>query len=525
MNKQPYFLSIDLGTMSCKVAIFNDSGELISLAKSETPIYYPQPTHVEANPGDWWEIVKKLINQVLADAQISSDQIVCIGLCGLMHALIPVDISGNVVDRAMLWMDQRCKPQCEWMATNFGEKIHQYTGRYPSTTTSAAKLLWIKQNKPEVIEKTHKFLLAKDYIRFKLTGEFATDVTDSGGTSLLDRKTQNWSGEILEEVIGVPKEKMPLIRQSTDIAGGVTPQAAAETTLTEGTPVIVGSSDVYATLVGANIYAQHRVCLYMGTAAWMCMSLHSEAENPGDEEYDVVRTRWLGATATLGATVKWYKDVIGLAEVMQAEKMKIDPYILISAEAEKSEPGAGGIIFLPHMMGERAIRPNPDAKGVFFGLTLAHQRCHLIRAILEGNAYLIRHLLDESGRMEEIVAFGWESRRKPQGVGLYRGFSERKRATGEIFTVGGGAKSPLWRQIIADVTGKPVLAPQILESASLGVAILASVGIGAFKSVRETAKGWVKIGDRQEPNSEHAEQYEDNYRLYRELDATLQKFW
>lgn len=484
--------------MSCKVAIFNNAGELVSFAKSETPIYYPQPTHVEANPDDWWEIVKKLIKQVLAEAQISPDQIVCIGLCGLMHALIPVDISGNVVDRAMLWMDQRCKPQCEWMVENFGEKIYQHTGRYPSTTTSAAKLLWIKQNKPDVIEGAHKFLLAKDYIRFKLTGEFATDITDSGGTSLLDRKTKNWSGEILAEVIGVPTEKMPVIRQSMDIAGYVTSRVAAETALAAGTPVIVGSSDVYATLVGANIYAPRRVCLYMGTAAWMCMSLHSEADNPGDDEYDVIRTRWLGATATLGATVKWYKDVIGYAEVTQAEKMKIDPYILVAAEAGKSEPGAGGVIFLPHMMGERAIRANPDAKGVFFGLTLAHQRCHLIRAILEGNAYLVRHLLDESGQIDQIS---------------------------EVFAVGGGAKSYLWRQIIADVTRKPVLAPQIFEAASLGVAILASVGIGAFKSIRETAKGWVKIGDKQEPNCERAEQYEDSYRLYRDLDVTLQKFW
>ena len=484
--------------MSCKVAIFNDAGELVSFAKSETPIYYPQPTHVEANPGDWWEIVKKLISQVLADSKIPSDRIACIGVCGLMHALIPVDISGNVVDRAMLWMDQRCKPQCEWMAENFGENIFQYTGRHPSTTTSAAKLLWIRQHKADVIEKTHKFLLAKDYIRFKLTGEFATDVTDSGGTSLLDKKTKNWSSEILEEIIGVPKEKMPVIRQSTDIAGHVTSQVAKETALAEGTPVIVGSSDVYATLVGANIYDQHRVCLYMGTAAWMCMSLHSTDDKPGDGEYDVIRRRWLGATATLGATVKWYKDIIGHAEVMQAERMKIDPYVLVSAEAEKSEPGAGGIIFLPHMMGERAIQPNPDAKGVFFGLTLAHQRCHLIRSILEGNVYLIRHLLDNSGLMEEIS---------------------------EIFTVGGGAKSQLWRQIIADVTKKPVLAPQIFESASLGVAILAGVGIGAFKSIRETANRWVKIGDKQEPNREHAEQYEHNYRLYQELDIALRKFW
>ncbi|MFQ6041976.1 MAG: xylulokinase, partial [Candidatus Poribacteria bacterium] len=461
-------------------------------------IHYPQPTWVEAAPDDWWAIVVKLIKETLDASGISAEQITGIGLCGLMHALVPVDRGGNAIDRAMLWMDQRCKPQAERMTRNFGEKIRQLTGRLPSTTTSAPKLLWLKENRPDVIEGTYKFLLAKDYIRLKLTGEFATDVSDSGGTSLIDRERRDWSVELLEEIIGVSAEKMPVIRQSTDIGGYVTQQAAAETGLAQDTPVVVGSSDVLATLLGSDIYAPHRVCLYMGTAAWMAMSAETDDRIHPFSEDVRLRYRWLGATATLGACVKWYKEVLGQAEALQAEKSGIDPYVDIEREAAKAPPGAGGLIFIPHLMGERAVKHNPDAKGTLFGLTLGHQKRHVIRAIMEGNAYIIRHLFDAQNDSDGIK---------------------------EILTVGGGAKSRLWRGIIANVAGKTVLAPRIFEAASLGAAILAGVGTGVLDSVQETANKWVNITDRIEPDPTFMQKYEKSYRLYRDLDAALQEFY
>ena len=497
-DNQCYLLAIDLGTMSCKVAIFSDAGELISHARADLTIHYPQPTWVEAVPDDWWATVIKLIGKTLDASGISANRIAGIGLCGLMHALVPIDGDGNAIDRAMLWMDQRCKPQAEWMIQNFGEKIRQFAGRLPSTTTSAAKLLWLKENKPDVVERTYKFLLAKDYIRLKLTDEFATDVSDSGGTSLIDREGKDWSVELLEEIIGVSAEKMPVIRQSTDIAGYVTQQAASETGLAQGTPVIVGSSDVLATLTGANIYAPRRVCLYMGTAAWMAMSAETDDRIHPFSEDVRLRYRWLGATATLGAGLKWYKEVLGQAEASQAEKNGVDPYVDIEREAAKAPPGAGGLIFIPHLMGERAVKHNPDAKGTLFGLTLGHQKRHIIRAILEGNAYIIRHLFDVHEDSDEIT---------------------------EILTVGGGAKSSLWREIIANVTGKTVLVPRIFEAASLGVAILAGVGTGVLNSIQEAANAWIHIADRMEPNTALMQRYEKSYKLYRDLDRTLQKFY
>ena len=520
-DNQCYLLAIDLGTMSCKVAIFSNAGKLINRARADLTIHYPQPMWIEAVPDDWWTIVIKLIKETLDASKIPVNQIAGIGLCGLMHALVPVDRQGNAIDRAMLWMDQRCKPQAEWMIQNFGEEIRQLAGHLPSTTTSAAKLLWLKENRPDVVERTYKFLLAKDYIRLKLTGEFATDVSDSSGTSLIDRGGRDWSVEMLEEIIGVSAEKMPIIRQSTDIAGYVTQQAAAETGLAQGTPVVVGGSDVLATLLGANIYAPRRVCLYMGTAAWMVMSAETDDCKPkvlghlplrkqrGSKEGEASRIhpfsedvrpryRWLGATATLGASVKWYKEVLGQAEASQAEKNGVDPYVDIEREAAKAPPGASGLLFIPHLCGERAVKHNPDAKGTLFGLTLAHQKRHIIRAIMEGNAYIIRQLFDVQKDSDEIT---------------------------EILTVGGGAKSPLWREIIANVTGKTVLAPRIFEASSLGVAILAGVGTGILNSARESANAWVNITNRIEPDPTLMQKYEKSYGLYRDLDAALQKFY
>jgi len=497
-NNQCYLLAIDLGTMSCKVGIFSETGELISHMRTDLTVYYPQPTWVEAEPNDWWAVVIKLIKETLDSSSISANQIAGIGLCGLMHALVPVDKHGNAIDRAMLWMDQRCKPQAERMIENFGETISQLTGRLPSTTTSAAKLLWLKENRPDVVERTYKFLLAKDYIRLKLTGEFATDVSDTGGTSLIDREGKGWSVGLLEEIIGVSADKMPVIRQSTDIAGYITQQAASETGLAQDTPVILGSSDVLATLLGSDIYAPRRVCLYMGTAAWMAMSAETDDRIHPFSEDVRLRYRWVGSTATLGACLKWYKEVLGQAEAVQAEKNGIDPYVDIGREAANAPPGAGGLIFIPHLMGERAIKHNPDAKGTLFGLTLGHQKRHIIRAIMEGNAYIIRHLFDVREDSDEIT---------------------------EILTVGGGAKSRLWREIIANVTGKAVLAPQIFEAASLGVAILTGVGIGILNNVREAAKAWVQIDNKIEPNTALMQNYEKSYKLYRDLDAALQKFY
>ncbi|MCH8291734.1 hypothetical protein IH992_11620 [Candidatus Poribacteria bacterium] len=492
MSSSLYFLAIDLGTTSAKVLIVQSDGIVINRARAEFDLQHPQPTWAEVDANDWWDTVKTLIHHILDESEIQAKEIAAIGLSGLMHALVPVDQNGNALDRPMLWMDQRCKPQRDWMITHFGKRLEAITGGHPSTTTSSPKLRWLVENRPEIVDRTHYFLLAKDFIRFKLTGKFATDVSDSRGTSLLDKETGGWSEVLLEEIIGVSARKMPPIRQSTEIAGYLTESAAEATGLLKDTSVVVGASDVTSTLIGGNAYVPNRIYLYMGTAAWMVRSL------PHREGVNEMNRQWLGATATLGASMKWYKDVLGESEVGYASEAGVDAYQRLEQLAAECAPGSAGLIFLPHLMGERAPKHNPDAKGGYCGLTLAHRKPHLIRAIFEGNAYLIRHIIESNDGVDGEIP---------------------------IFVMGGGAQSRLWCEILTNVCRRRILIPRELECGGLGAAMIAAVGIGRYSSFSEVGSAWVEVADEINPDENLMEIYEHGYQLYREIDAALEPIY
>ncbi len=462
---KPCFMSIDLSTTACKVLIFDSSGIPIAESHCDMPLFHPRPNWIEADANDWWNITVKCIRQVLDN--IPSYQIAGIGVCGLMHALVPVDRSGVPLDRVMLWMDQRCKPQCEWIK-------ERRPDHFIPTYLSAPKLRWLIENKPDVVDKTYKFMFGKDFIRLKLTGEFATDESDAGGTALFDYKQKCWSDEMLN-LIGIPIDKMLSIKGSTEIAGYVTESSAKETGLKEGTPVVIGASDVKSTFIGVNIYTPKRVCLYMGTAAWVAISDEKGAVN------------WGGATATFGVGLRWCNELFD----------KSMTYSEMVDLAEDVPPSSDGIIFFPHLMGERWPKFNSYAKGTIFGLTLSHRKKHIIRAILEGNAYLIRQIIESYGiqRIENITA------------------------------TGGGAKSKLWLQIISDVTGKTVSVPKVTEATALGSAILSAVGIGFFGSLSDAMKKWVHIHDCCFPDKNKKEIYDKAYELYCQIDGVLEEFY
>ena len=464
-REKPYFMSIDLSTTACKVLVFNSSGIPVAESHQDMPLFYPRPTWIEADANDWWNITVKCIREVLD--KIPSSQIASIGVCGLMHALVPVDRSGNPLDRVMLWMDQRCKPQCEWIKEKTADRLIP-------TYLSAPKLKWLVENKPDVVVNTYKFMFGKDFIRLKLTGEFATDESDAGGSALFDSKRKCWSDEMLN-LIGIPIDKMLPIRSSTDVAGYVTESSAKETGLKKGTPVVIGASDVRSTLIGVNIYAPKRVCLYMGTAAWVAIS---------DEKGSV---NWGGATATFGVGLRWCNELFD-------NSMTYSQMVELAGNAS---PGSDGLIFFPHLMGERWPKFNSYAKGTIFGLTLSHRKKHIIRAILEGNAYLIRQIIENYGihRVENITA------------------------------TGGCAKSKLWLQIIADVTGKTISVPRVTEATALGSAILSAIGIRFFDSLDNAIKEWVCIQDFCFPNNNVKEIYDKAYRLYCRIDNALEEFY
>jgi len=492
-----YLLGIDQGTTTCRAVLYDLQGRAVAEAYREVYPHHPRSDWAEMEPEDWWRATVEVIREILSLSHVEPSAIAAVGISGLQHAMVPIDREGRPLARAMLWMDQRCAPQVEWMIEQHGEVLRRVMGegRWLTTTYSAPKLRWWRENCPELIEATWKFLLPKDYLRYRLTGAVATDPSDAGGTFLYHPRKGGWAAEILE-IIEVPEDKLPPIRQPMEIAGRVHAQAAEETGLAQGTPVAVGAGDVLSTLIGANATIPDRAYLYLGTAAWLSMPTYSRSflathERPAMSDGS---RHHFGATATTGAALRWFGDLF-MGGRGPGVHSQLD-YEALLAEAEGVEPGAEGVIFLPHLMGERATN-DPQAKGVFFGLTLAHGRAHLLRAILEGCAFLLRQIVDLSG-------------------------GEPPR---ELLALGGGAKSPLWLQIIADVMGLPVLVPRVTETGTLGAAILAGVGVGLYESVEGASERLVEIVSCHQPRAEYRARYDALYSLYRELDELLTPYF
>jgi len=490
-----YLLAIDQGTTTCRAVLYDVGGHATAEAYREVYPYHPRPGWAEADPGDWWRATVAVVREVLDRSAISPSDIAAIGISALQHAVVPVDHGGRPVARAMLWMDQRCAPQVRWMVCEHGETIRRVMGegRLPTTTYSAPKLRWWVEERPEVIRQAEVFLLPKDYLRYHLTGKAATDPSDAGGAFLYHPTRHGWATEILE-LIGIPVEKMPPILQPHEMAGHVHGDAAAATGLAEGTPVVTGCADTLSTLIGAHAGSPaDRGYLYLGTAAWLALPDYSRPFVATYQRPPTVMKgrRPFSSVATTGAALRWFRDLFLSAPAEPGVRPQLD-YSALIAQVEQVEPGAEGLIFLPHLMGERATN-DPQAKGVFLGLTLAHGRAHLLRALLEGTALVLRQLLDRSGY------------EPPQ----------------ELLALGGGAKSSLWCQIIADVMDIPLSIPEVVETTSLGAAILAGVGVGLFPDVVEAAERMVRIESRCEPRAEWRACYDAIYALYCELDDVL----
>lgn len=475
-----YLLAIDLGTTTTRCVLFDLHGSPVADAYREPPVHYPQPGWAEVAPDDWWSAVVEVIREVLASARVPPERILCIGLCGLKHAIVPVDAGGAPLAKAMLWMDQRCRAQAQWMTDQHGSLVEAALGRGPvmGTTPSAPKLRWLSENEPDLLHQAAALLLPKDYVRLRLTGTTATDPTDAAGTGLYDRRSGLWSAPMLE-LAGVPARKMPPIRPSATLAGGVTPQAAQSTGLLSGTPVAVGAGDVTCTLIGSGIAdavspnGPHRACLYLGTAAWISAV---RTLSPGT----------FGATSTTGAALRWLSSLYGCGP---AGGGSVLPYADLMAEAADAPPGSHGLIFLPHLMGERGPLNEPCAVGVLYGLSLAHGRAEVTRALLEGCAFQLRRIVEA---LDVPVV--------------------------ELVTVGGGAKSPLWLQIIANVTGLPLLIPRVVEAGALGAGILAAVAFDLYPTVEGAAAAWVHIAARMEPDTEAHVAYDGLYATFLELE-------
>jgi xylulokinase len=482
----PYLMGIDLGTTTCRCAIFDLGGAEVASAYREITISYPRQLWAEVDPQTWWQSSVQVIREALARSGLAPEQVAGVGLSGLMHAPVLLDDAGQPIVPAMLWMDQRCAPQCE--ALNREQQLlneGEDADRPFSTTHTAPKLRWLADTHPDLIAQARTLVLPKDFVRYRLTGLLCTDASDASGTGLFDRKRGAWN-PAAARLARVPWALLPEVRSCAAPGGVVSAAAALETGLAAGTPVAVGGGDTSCTLIGAGALAGREVCIYLGTAAWIAL-----VDRVGPDGRPAMAG--FGATATTGAALRWARDL--LAGSTGADTAAA--YDVLTQQAGSAPPGAEGLFFLPHLMGERGPQPDPLARGALVGLTLRHQQPQIVRAVLEGTAFHLRRLL------EACIAHHW-----PNG-GLEAGVA-----------CGGAAHSPFWMQLLADVTHMTLRVPRVVEAGALGAAILGGVAAGVH-SLEAARAQMAHVGRVFVPNSALARRYDALYNRYCRLDDLL----
>jgi xylulokinase len=491
MDTKSYFLGIDTSTTCSKALLVNDNGTVVATASSPHTLQTPKPLWSEQNPHEWWEAVSLSICAVLQQAGVGGESVQAVGLTGQMHGLVLLDGAGEVLRPAILWNDQRTQSQCDEIHRRIGcEKFIQITGNVALTGFTAPKILWVQENEPDVYAKAQHVLLPKDYIRYKLTGEYAIDKADGAGTVLFDLKQRAWSADVLA-ALGIPAAWMPLTFDGPEFTGKITPEAAAATGLKAGTPVAAGGGDQAAQAVGVGAVETGVVALTVGTSGVVFATTPSALIEPEGRLHAFCHAlpgmwHFMGVMLSAAGSLQWYRDML-------APGVSFDDLL---KEAESVPAGSEGLQFLPYLSGERTPHPDPHARGAWIGLTLRHGRGHLTRALLEG------------------VSFGLkDSFTLIQNAGL-----------GEIRQVrasGGGTKSALWRQILASILEAELVTVNTTEGAAFGAALLAGVGARAWTDVPAACAAAVKITGSTRPDPAQMEAYRKAYPLYRELYPVL----
>ena len=486
-----YFLGIDTSTTSSKALLIDERGGVIAVASSPHTLQTPRPLWSEQDPGEWWEAVAGSVRSVLETAGISGERITAVGLTGQMHGLVLLDGTGNVLRPAILWNDQRTQSQCDEIHQIIGkEKFIQITGNVALTGFTAPKILWVKENEPDVFAKAKHVLLPKDYIRYKLTGEYAMDKADGAGTVLFDLKARDWSDEVLF-ALDIPRTWMAKTFEGPEFTGYVTAEAASLTGLKVGTPVAAGGGDQAAQAVGVGAVEPGIVGLTVGTSGVVFATTPSALIEPDGRLHafcHAVPNMWhfMGVMLSAAGSLQWYRDTF-------APNISFDDLL---KEAESAPAGSEGLQFLPYLSGERTPHPDPLARGAFIGLTLRHERAHMTRAVLEG------------------VSFGLkDSFTLIQNAGLDR--------ITQVRASGGGTKGALWRQILASVLEAELVTVNTTEGAAYGAALLAGVGAGAWTDVFSACKASVKITGSTLPDPSQLDNYRKSYSLYQELYPAL----
>jgi len=495
-----YLLGIDIGTTGTRSLVINEDGSIIGSAVKEYPLYTPKPGWAEQEPEDWYDATIQTIKEVLEKNEIKGSDIKAIGLSGQMHGSVFLDKNNEVIRPAILWCDQRTEPQCQEIYNIFGYENFiklSYNKALPGFTSP--KILWLRENESENYKKVYKILLPKDYVRFMISGVYATEVSDAAGMLLMDIKNRVWSNEILNG-LEIDKNFLAELYESYEISSRVNEKTAKLTGLLAGTPIAGGGGDNAAGNVGSGIIRQGIISDSIGTSGVVFAHSDSPVYDPEGRLHSfchAVPGKWhlMGVTLSAAGSQKWYYDTFGPSKSIMQERPDLKKYKLLDAQAEKISAGSNGLIFLPYLSGERSPHGDAYARGVFFGISYVHGQDHFVRSIMEGVAF---SQLDCLNLMRSL------------------GINSDK-----IVLIGGGSRSKIWREIICDIFETPLITLKNEEGPAFGAALLGGVGCGLYKSVEEAVEKTVRQADEIKPNSGNFPIYRKTYDIYRSLYKDL----
>ena len=495
-----YLLGLDIGTSATKTVLFDNQLHAVASASEEYPLSQPQNGWAEQNPRDWYNASLHTIQKILKKAAIDPNHIKGIGLSGQMHGLVMLDKDNDVIRPSIIWCDQRTSNECTEITEKVGAKrLIEITANPALTGFTASKILWVRNHEPENYKKCAHILLPKDYVRFCMTGEYATEVSDASGMQLLDIPKRCWSDEVLQK-LNIDKSLLAKVYESPDVTGHISKKFAALSGLSENTIVVGGAGDNAAAAVGTGIVDDGHAFTTIGTSGVVFAHTNELRIDPKGRVHTfccAVPGCWhvMGVTQAAGLSLKWFRDTLAEDYKKRAAELDVDPYDLMNEAVQKVPCGSRRLIYLPYLMGERTPHLDPQCRGVFFGLSAIHTKADMIRSVMEGVAYSLNDCYD-------IL--------KEMGVSI-----------NEMMACGGGGKSPIWRQMLADMYGCSVKTLAVEEGPALGVAILAGVGAGIFKDVPSACHKFIKSGSTCQPIASEQAFYEKGHILYKKLYTQL----
>ena len=495
-----YVLGLDIGTTGAKALLVDGEGKVVARATSEYPLHTPRPGWAEQDPEDWWRGTVAAIREVMASSGARPEEVRGIGLSGQQHGSVFLGKDGKVLREALLWCDQRTAAQCEWIHRTVGfERVVEETLNPVLTGFQAPKIVWLRDNEPELYDRLRMILLPKDYVRYRLSGEFATEVSDAAGTSLLNVGKRDWS-EVMVRGLGLTFEMLPKVYESPVGSTAVCETAAQEVGLRHHTPIAGGGGDNACSAVGNGVIREGIVAVSVGTSGTVFSPMNEPKMDPRLRVHTfchAVPGQWhaMGVMLSAGGSLRWFRDALCEEEKAEAAGRGVDPYEIITAQAAGAPIGSEGLLFLPYLTGERTPHADPHARGAFVGLGLRHTKAHMARAIMEGVCYGLRDSLEILREMNLPIA--------------------------EIRNTGGGSRSSFWRQMQSDVFRAPLVGMAIDEGAAFGAALLGGVAGGVWADVPAACAVAVRTKDLVKPNRQAAGVYNKYYRVYRSLYRSL----